>query len=495
MMGIAIIPYVQVALHVVDDLSQATLPTLYLASIAMAITLGRNTSGTPVVCTLLVSLALAGLLSTGLAIAQWLQVEAGIWMIALAPGQRPMANLGQPNHLATLLLWALCALWWAWATRTVGAVTASIATAWLLAGLVLTQSRTGVLGLGLLAIWALACPATDARRPARAWVVAAAAGVVGLWLALQTLGAQTDLVQGARSSADTMSTGKRPAIWAMALDAISRSPWVGYGWGMGGRAHWLVLPDHPPLHVNVTYMHNVLLDVAVWSGVPVALALTGAAFVWAVRRVRRTRDALTWVLWGAVGVFTLHAMLEMPHAYVYFLIPAGLMIGAIDARTADTAVSARERPAMRWLVVPWAVVAACVVLLVAEYRAVQSDFVAYRFRAARIGDLTEPPPPATWLLSDLQRSLSGLRIEPHRGMADAELGALAQAVARHPGRGSLMRWAQALWLNDRPDAAAEALRRLCALNPPPMCHEAQASWQAWVAQGAGAGDVEPAPRP
>jgi hypothetical protein len=88
-----------------------------------------------------------------------------------------------------------------------------------------------------------------------------------------------------------------------------------------------------------------------------------------------------------------------------------------------------------------------------------------------------------------------LRIEPRRGMADADLDVLAQAVARHPGRGSLMRWAQALWLNDRADAAAEALRRLCAMNPPPTCREAQVAWQAWVAQSSGAGGVDPAPGP
>ena len=61
----------------------------------------------PAVADALVGLVIAGIVSTGLALGQWQQLDMGLLAYPLPLGGRPVANIAQPNLLATLLAWSL----------------------------------------------------------------------------------------------------------------------------------------------------------------------------------------------------------------------------------------------------------------------------------------------------------------------------------------------------------------------------------------------------
>ena len=74
------------------------------------------------------------------------------------------------------------------------------------------------------------------------------------------------------------------------LDAISRAPWLGYGWNEMSVAQSLVAPDHPAVREMVDHSHNMLLDLMVWNGVPLGLLMFGVFVWWFWRHLRACSD-------------------------------------------------------------------------------------------------------------------------------------------------------------------------------------------------------------
>ena len=79
---------------------------------------------------------------------RWLWLT-GLLVLPLPPGGRVIANLGQPNQLATLLLWGVLAFWWAYLHQRIGAAVAVLAVAFLLLGLI---DASFIIGTGI-ALW------------------------------------------------------------------------------------------------------------------------------------------------------------------------------------------------------------------------------------------------------------------------------------------------------------------------------------------------------
>ena len=125
------------------------------------------------------------MVSVNLPLQTWLGlVDAGIsdsWPMGLM-GRRPHNNIGQPNQLATLLLWGLLDSGWAYVDQKIRSTIVVLMSCFLLLVIGLTQSRTGWLQIGLLIVRAIAMRAqADLRfnRPQLAMLgVLFAAGVL-----------------------------------------------------------------------------------------------------------------------------------------------------------------------------------------------------------------------------------------------------------------------------------------------------------------------------
>jgi hypothetical protein len=196
---------------------------------------------------------------------------------------------------------------------------------------VLTASRTGLVGVALLAIWGL----TDRRlsRQSRLLLLATPLMYATAWwgmawwadLSAQTFGGQQRLAEGDVS-------GSRFRIWADALHLIALHPWTGVGWGNFNFA-WSLTP-FPNRHTAFfDHTHNLPLQLAVELGVPMALLICGL-LLWALwqawRRVLAAAPAGSAAGRCAVMMLVLiglHSMLEYPLWYAYFLLPTAFVWG------------------------------------------------------------------------------------------------------------------------------------------------------------------------
>lgn len=471
------VPVVQASTGIILFAGDAWMTVLYLCGFAAAVMVGARAERlfpTEWVSALLGSLLIAGIASVGMQLYQWLHLSGFYFGIAdLPPGGRPFANLGQPNQLATLLGWSLVGTWWLYLQGRIRGSVAALAAAFLLFGLVMTQSRTAWLFLTLL----LAVAATYRRQVSsvRYWhgllllTIAFVAGVA-CW---SDLNEALNLAAPAALE-ERLQSGTRSQHWRMMIEAIGQRPWFGWGWNQVGSAQQAVALQFPPSGELINHSHNIVLDLMVWNGVPTGLAVVLAAAAWIGATARRLDGPKGVLLMSAIGVFLVHAMLEFPHTYAYMLLPAGLMIGTV-------ASSRPEQP--RWSVPRWG--AATGLLLVSlgfvwtagEYLVARSNLDQLRFEAARVGRSTGSQPPELYALTHLRAFLTVERMKFGDEVTAERLELMRKTSQRYPAGPAMFRYALASARSGDLDSAQGTLRLLCRLHPPTECDQARNAWE------------------
>lgn len=399
---------------------------------------------------------IAALLSVGIALAQWTgTLSLGIYAADLPPGARPFANVAQPNHLCTLCFLGLCGLLWLHQRQRVNGAVFWLVAGLLLLGMVMSQSRTGWLQIGLLIAWGLAMQVRAGLRITRLQLlILGSMFVVGtvLWPAV----CDALLLSAGRSMDDQMRAGVRLPYWWAMLDAIGREPLWGYGWQQVGAAQQRVALDHPAFGILFAHSHNLMLDLFLWNGVLIGGIIVAVLAWWFIAHIRACRDArVVWLLAPVGGVFT-HGMLEFPLEYAYFLIPVGLAMGAVDGFSPAGGPSLRVP---RWSVLSFSMLLSGVfVATAAEYIKVEENYRTQRMELARIGvPGIVTPVPELHLLTQLDVLLQVAHMEATPNMPADQVEWLRSASVRFGYPLVLQRYAVALALNGN---SAEAARQI-----------------------------------
>lgn len=488
--ALSLVPLLQIATGQLYYAGDGCMGALYLLGFAFAVHAGFSCVGqagktptTPLVCLtpLWLGLVFAGLLSVGIAAHQWLMLgKLGVFVVDMPPNYRPFANLAQPNQLATLLLLGIAGLAFLWEAGRLRAAATLAGVLMLVFGLVMTGSRSVLLAL----LWLLPAYALLRRRSRLRTTPGALALVIGFYLLLSISWASLNeallLPSGASTGVDRMAEpGIRKVFWMSMADAISRAPWSGYGWGQIGVAQTATALDYPATNSFFDSSHNVMLDLALWNGLPVALlTIAGLAF-WFTWQVRRCADPLAWVTLVAIGMVLSHAMVEYPLNYAYFLLPVGLWMGALSALCPLPFDGVGQRWPGRLRVAVSALGALVLLLFVAvavQYPAYEADWRLMRFQEARIGDFTPTEAPPSGLLTNLHEFMRFARTPAAPGMSPQDLDGLRKVSERYAYASTMYRYAMAQALNSEPQGAQQTLRRLCKMQTPVACKDAERQW-------------------
>ncbi|WP_148289659.1 O-antigen ligase, partial [Ideonella sp. B508-1] len=339
------------------------------------------------------SFTLAAIVSTGLALSQWLMLS-DLGGLNAPMTDRVLANIGQPNILGSLLVWGLIGIWWALHRKFIGGTTAFLTAAFLLSGVTLTRSRTAVLEVILLGIFAVIFRRQlSIGRQSRAWGGLAVWFMLTLW-GVDPLSHLLDMDAG-RELANFDSPAERLTILRMAWSAIAQRPWIGYGWNQVTVAH-VSLSTQYPMHGLVGNAHNLILDWAIWGGVPFSLLMTAAFTTWWIWHLRHQRSPEAVLCLAAVATLQLHTMLELPHMLAYFLLPASVLMGVLSAEGEVKAVF--QLPRAIPIVLSLALIGLLSEIFI-EYQRLETNLMAARVRAARIAGAPEEYDPHVPLLA------------------------------------------------------------------------------------------------
>lgn len=301
---------------------------------------------------------LAGVLSTAIGVVQVFAPEwaDGNFIARTGLLGRAVGNLRQPNHLSSLLLWSAIAVVPLLEARRLPRVAAALLMAFMVFGITLSGSRTGLVGMAVLTLWGL----LDGRlqRPARGVLLAVPLMFAASWAVMTYWAGQTAKTFGAalHMAAGGDISSSRFGIWRDTLSLIRMHPGSGVGWGEFNFAWSLTpFPQRPVAFFDHT--HNLPLQLAVELGLPLA-ALVLALLAWALWQAGRrslqvpgAEGAGVRAAFMMVLMMALHSQLEYPLWYLYFLLPTawawGACLGAGQPEAAArTASPAARRPAL-----------------------------------------------------------------------------------------------------------------------------------------------------
>lgn len=397
-------------------------------------------------------LLLGALASTVIAFAQVFSLwEHSGWIVRMPELRRPGGNLAQPNHLATLQVMGVASI--VFLRTSLGMRVRGLILLLLGAGIAATESRTGALSLFALLCWWLWKRRTIGDRTS-AWVgVGWGIGFLGMFLAWPRLLNAMDLL-GYQAAARVAEGSRRLEVWSQLFQAIAIRPWTGWGFRQVVAAHNAVADQHA-VSEPYAYSHNLVLDLLIWLGVPLALLFVGGAGLYLWRRARATSQLLPWYGLAVALPLAVHSMFEYPFAYAYFLAPAMFLLGAVEA---STGVKPLVRVGVRSTVIVLAAITVAMGWSVVEYLRIEEDFRVARFQSLRIGSL--PPGherPKVILLDQLGVLLDDARITPKPNMSAEAMQVVKNAALHYPWSATQYRYAVALALNGNPMEAARQL--------------------------------------
>jgi len=479
--ALVVLPWVQFFWGVLPFAGQAWISSAYLLGFLFALLIGarwEQADSSQLGHALFIAIGIAAIASVGLQLYTWLELTdsgvMGMWSLG-ATGSRPYANLGQPNQLATLLVWGLMACLWAYLYKAVSGWVAIAAAAFLLLGLALTQSRTGLLALTVMLIaawfWRSLWPSRLLPRVASGlYVYVLVIPSFLRWLNSALLLGQNDVYVRLGQQGEL-----RLSAWRMFAKAIMERPWLGYGWTEVSSAQIAVADQFPGLNGIFQQSHNIFLDLALWTGLPICLLVAGMLLRWfwtGFRRIRQPEDAALFMLLVAVSI---HAFVEFPLQYAYFLLPTGLVMGMLNVRLDAKVI----RVTSRWVLLGvWLTVAVVLGVTLRDYAKVDASYNMLRLEQSIIGQGRGPMggPPDVWALTQLREWIVVARYKAHPDMSPQALDEMTTVARSYPSFNLIYRLATALALNGRPDEARVWLRKICKIADEKQCRLAQRTW-------------------
>ncbi|MEF9956746.1 MAG: Wzy polymerase domain-containing protein [Acinetobacter sp.] len=461
------IPILQWIFGLISDFSVALLSSSYLFMFWLMIVLAyqlaigsthREKIMAYFSCLLLVVAGLSSLI----AIIQWLNLESHVYGIMQLKGNRPYANFGQPNNLATFLIMGLLGALYLYEKRKAAVWILLPSSLVILFSICLTQSRTSwIVCFFILIYWAIKQYRKSVRFNLIQLLVWCGAYfiIAGYILPLLTQALISDLGTGVAqtsSIADRASGGhERLGMWVQILHAIAERPWGGYGWNQTSIA---VVES---IHFNTVQVwfnsaHNVVLDLLVWNGVPLAIFILGYLSIWLFWLNKNAKDTTSIVAILMVSAILIHAMLEFPQRYAYFLLPMGFLLGLIQAQTPQLKGIELNKNVVRSA---WVIVVMVLLLICRDYKLFQDNSrFAFKGQALKAEVLGSSQ---ILLLTQFQQRLDWISLKPTTQMTDVELAELAEMVKNKATPYNLKKYAQVLAYNQKP---IEAEQQLFVLN-------------------------------
>jgi O-antigen ligase len=420
---------------------------------------------------LLVTALVSALIALTQALGVWTESD---WMLRYSGFRRPGANMGQPNHLGTLLVMGAASLIYLDQRLVLSRTVTVLLSLLLLVGMGITESRTGLLSGIILCIWWFAYRQVFVRALHWPWVAACAlALIVIMWVwpplisYIHEAGPLQEMV--------TINTaaGIRLEVWQQLWDAVWIKPWL--GWGLRGVSTALNAVQHNYAQSSpFTYAHNIILDMMIGMGIPLATLAVCAAGIWMWQRIKNVETMRSWYAVGLLIPFGIHSLFEYPFAYAYFLVPAMLAIGMLEQtseRSVTIIISRKIIFAMLFLS------GSTLIWLGVEYLNIEEDFRIARFENINLGQTpADYKLPNILLLKQLKAMVAATRTVPRPNMPAEEIDQLRAATLRFPWVPVQSTYALSLALNGNPQEAIRQLKVLRATHGEKMYEGIKTTW-------------------
>ncbi|QXR11024.1 O-antigen ligase C-terminal domain-containing protein [Acinetobacter junii] len=460
---VVIVPLLQWSFGLVFDFSIALLSSVYLLGFWFMVVMGYNLSLQPSVREQLMQMACWLLLviasvTSLMAMVQWLGLESSVYGIMQLKGNRPYANFGQPNNLSTFLVMGLMGGLYLYEKRKVSLWLLIPSSLILLFTIGLTQSRTAwIVCIFFFFYWIYKQHKNNPRFnfPKLLLWTALYFVIAGYLLPYLTQFMTSHLDTGVTHTASIVqragSGHERLGMWMQILHAIAERPWFGYGWNQTSIAVVESI-EFNTVQVWFNSAHNIILDLLIWNGVPFGVLIIGYLSLWLLWLNKTAKDSTSIIAIMMVCAILIHAMLEFPQRYAYFLLPMGFLLGLIQAQTPQLKGITIQKNVVRcvWLI--------SVIVLLLIWR----DYKLFQDNSRLIFKGKQPTEEILGssrilLLTQFQKRLDWIALDPKTRFSEAQLSEFAEMVKNKATPYNLKKFAQVLVYNQQNKEAEKYL--------------------------------------
>ncbi|KVD29377.1 polymerase [Burkholderia ubonensis] len=262
----------------------------------------------------------------------------------IAVERRPYGNMAQANHLATYIAFALAGALYLVQTRRLAVWAWLMLSVVLSGGLALTVSRGPWLQVAVMVVagfWMARAesrdkPGAPANVRARAWLmpVLLAAVFVAVNGAVRWANLHYHLnlaVSAAERMRDAGQIAPRLALWKYGLAMFHEHPLLGVGWGEFPSHQFALARALGGVEI-ANNSHDIFIDLLAKSGLLGLGVLVATLVLWFVRALRAPQTSTRVFGFALVGVLLMHALVEYPQQYMFFLLPVMFVIGLLEAK-------------------------------------------------------------------------------------------------------------------------------------------------------------------
>jgi Virulence factor membrane-bound polymerase, C-terminal/O-Antigen ligase/Protein glycosylation ligase len=467
----ALIPFLQWKAGLLATSGQAIISSAYVLALGLAMVMGQQVQRTHrnlLLHCLFAAIAIASIANVGLQLFQWFAIYdenllslVGFIVTPLSIDTRPSGNILQPNQLATLLIWGLMAGFWGYVHRTIRPAVLCLYLVYLGLGIAITQSRIGLIEIMGLCIAAWYWRSLLPNPKAVYYCFAFAAMIFAMYFALPYVSTLLNLEYTGRNHATLAQDGIRLTGYRIYIDALLVHPWFGYGLSHLGNAYFELAQTQPLQSIYFLHSHNILLDVLLWFGIPIGSFVVLAIIFWFNQVLRQLVNVEQALLLMMVITLGLHALVELPHQFCYFLVPVGIAIGSIN----------HSLPARHSWQVPQSIMGILVIgsvvlwfAIVHDYLLAEDHYTELRFEQQHVGRALGHPVPELLVLNQLQYMMEMQRLSPTPGLSAERLNWMRSAARAEISGIAYFALIGSLALNDHRQEAVQCMYKLNAMS-------------------------------
>jgi len=291
------------------------------------------------------ALVIGGLFAVFCQVVQLLHLETRFAPFVVAYNvsaeRRPFGNMAQANHLATVIAFALAAAMFLVQTRRLHPLLWGIVSAIYVLGQALTVSRGPWLQTGVIVVAGFWMAIAIARREggrgrAREWLMplALVAIFIGVNVGVRWANAAYHLdldVSAAHRFQDKGQFVLRLAMWKYGWTMFRGHPWLGVGWGEFPRFQFELVKLLGDVEI-ANNSHDIFIDLLAKTGIVGVGVLLIGLIAWLLRVLLAPHTAARVFGLALIGVLMMHALVEYPQQYMFFLLPAMFIFGVLEPK-------------------------------------------------------------------------------------------------------------------------------------------------------------------
>lgn len=457
---ISIIPSIQSSFGITSKAADPAVITAYILSFCAAAFLGYNLqssrvaiSGKPWLSWVAYTVLISATASCFISILQWSGLSSKIdpaWIASPPEGSRPFANMRQPNNLATFIGFGLASLFFLFEKNAITSKKATTLVVILIIGLALCQTRASWLFMTALPMFIFWQKTKKELKIKNKTVL-----FITLFFIITTISFPKISELLGFPYEPLLERAKHIERWAMYKDSIKvilNSPWYGYGWNQAMAAQASIATQSPMLYSS-TYSHNILLDLLIWNGPVIGSAIVVLSAFWLLNLIKNITSLESCYAWCALIPFIIHSFVELPYAYSFLLIPAGLFIGAAEGDKTKATDKIKKIPRLAIFTVGILGITATLIAW-REFITTESEYwKAFSYKEDKFIPREEQKTDTNKILTGLAEQINFLYLPISNNYTEDQINELISLTKERPGKFELFKASNILIIHGKIDQA------------------------------------------